>query len=173
MDIYKVDVTGADIFANNYGVVILYNNKYPYAYKFDPSLQKKIRKLASKGEYGVAYDRRIKPRLYCSIVFLLFKQISQEHQVHDSDFEIHFCNDFDGYQNVIIERLCHLTKTNFIFKDIHIDNYSFRRHSKSSKIQKYCLALSRNEYSGLSIINLDENDIHNLIAKKKLERKSW
>ena len=89
MDIYKIDVTGKDILSENFGIIILYNNKHAYAYKFSSAIQSEITENYRNGSFGYNINRQVKPRLYTSVVYLILKQISNENQNETKNYELH------------------------------------------------------------------------------------
>lgn len=172
MDVYKIDVTGDDILSKGYGVIVLYNSRYCYAYKFSSSLQSKICNYYKVGEYGIT-KRILKPRLYCAVLSKILHQISKEKVTHDEDFQLQICNDFDGHQNDIIQILKEHTKDLLVFGDITVDNYVFTRHPKKSKIQQLALTLGRGGWENISRVRIDESELHNLIAKRSCRKIRW
>lgn len=171
MDLYKIDVTGDDIFNKGYGIIVLYNNKQVYGYKFSSEMQSEIRNNFKGGCYGFSNSKIIKPRVYCAVLSLILKQVSEENQTHDEEFDLHLCNDFDGHQHDIIQFLKDITKNMLIFKDISTDNYHFTKHPKKSKIQKFSLQLSKGDWTEINKVKIDERELHKLIAKKKAKKK--
>ena len=173
IDIYKIDVTGFDILSKRYAIMVLYNKKYAYAYKFSAQLQSKIKELCKQGAYGIKKTRYVKPRIYSTVVYLILKQIYQDHPTNQEDFEIHFCNDFDGHQGYIVDRIRELTVKNNIFLDISVDNYSFRKHPKNSSIQQLGLRLSKGDWTDIHKALITDSEIHNLLVRKRNRKKNW
>ena len=173
MDIYKIDITGDDLLSKGYGVIVLFNNEHPYAYKFSSSLQAEIRNYFNKKLYGFENKKILKPRAYSAILGLLLRQISKENQTETKNFDLHICNDFDGHQNDIIHLLKENATKMFIFGDITSDNYHFRKHSKKSKIQQLAIQVSRGNWTGINKVKIDRKEFHSLVAKKKFKKRKW
>lgn len=167
MDIYKIDVTGPDPFKKGYGIIVLYNQKHPYAFRLPSSLQSEIRRLFNNGFYKFDNKFILKPRTYSSILFLILEQIAKENQTHDTDFDLHLCNDFDGHQNDIAHLLKNMCLNNLIFKEFSIDNYHFRKHPKKSMIQQLALQVGKGDFTGINKVKIDSSRLHSLISKKK------
>lgn len=173
MDLYEIDVTGDDLLKKGYGIIVLYNNKYAYGYRLPSDLQKNIRKYHNEGRYGLKTTKILKPRAYCAILINILIKISTEHQTETSQFKLNICNDFDGHKSDIIQILRNETKIKMIFEEITADNYSFVKHPKKSKIQKYALRLYRGESDNLTKLKIDKEKIHDIIAKPKFKKEKW
>ncbi|MFT4343351.1 MAG: hypothetical protein ACMXYE_01240 [Candidatus Woesearchaeota archaeon] len=102
MDNYKIDVTGDDILSKNAGIVIVYNNKFVYGFKFNSHLQNTIRNNFQKNLYCFSNKKILKPRIYCAVVTLILKKIQIDHYTDPTSFQLNICNDFDGHSNDII-----------------------------------------------------------------------
>lgn len=169
MDVFKVDVTGQDIFTRNYAIIVLVNDKHAYAYKFPNELQRKIWGYFRAGVYGV--DCKIKPRTYTVVLYLILKNIAKEVYISDSEFSFQICPDMDGNQGYIIELLKTLSFD--LFKEFTSDNYTFTKHNKKSKIQQLAEQVSRDDWTAVNKVNINEDDLHNLLAKKKYRKNCW
>lgn len=173
MDLYQIDVTGDDLLDKGYGIIVLYNKKYAYAYRFSSEIQAEIRNNFNSDNYGIT-KKMLKPRAYSCVVYLILKRIHREHSLMEtSDFHMEICDDFWNHENDIIQMLRDLTVRNLIFEDINKDNYTFTKHNKRSKIQTLAIQLGRGEWIGISKVDINKDDLHNLIAKKQFKKKSW
>jgi len=173
MDIYNIDVTGDDLFAKNFGIIVVYNNSHVYAFKFASDLQKRIRGLFNNYEFGFENKHILKPRIYCAILTLILKHIGITNKTNKNDFLLNMCNDFDGHNNDIVALLKENLSSENVFLKFDSNNYYFVRHHKKSLIQESAQKVYRGNWKNITKINLNEKEIFNLIAKPKFKKDNW
>ncbi len=176
MDLYEIDVTGEDIFAKGYGILILFkgddNKSHAFGYRFSSDIQAEIKKLALKGSYGTPYNVHFKIRVYTTIICFILKAISRICYPSDSNFKFHICPDFAGHESAIIERIKNKT-VGHLFSSINADNYIFKSHNKKSKIQQLAEKLSKGDFTEIHKLIIDRNELHNSLATKKNRKGKW
>lgn len=173
MDTYNIDVTGDDLFAKNSGIIVVYNNSKVYAYKFSSDIQKHIRDLFNKNQFGFTNKHILKPRIYCAVLTLILKYISAYNRTNKKDYILNMCNDFDGHGNDIIAILKENLIIEKIFLQLTSDNYLFVRHPKKSLIQVSAENVYRGIWDNITKIIINEKELFNLIAKPKSKKDKW
>lgn len=173
MDSYKIDVTGDDILSKNAGVIVTYNNKRVYAFKFSCDVQKNIRENYQQGNYCLNSKKILKPRVYCAVLAIILRRIAQENYTEQKNYQLNICKDFDGHEVNIISILKEHTNQLNIFEELDANNYSFCRHPKKSLIQQSAQKIYHSNWEEISRVNIEEKELHYLIAKPKCRKKKW
>lgn len=173
MDNYKVDVTGHDLLKSNSAIIVVYNNKYIYAYQLNEKIRCKILEFFRTKKYGFNNHKILKPKVYAAILSLIIKQILIEQNAYTDDYHFDLCNDLDGHSQDIIQYL----KNNFtnlnLLNDFNCNKYLFVRHPKKSLVQQSGLNIKNGNWDEIIKIKFEENLLHNLIAKNNFKNNKW
>jgi len=148
---FEIDVSGEDIFCHNYTVVVAdKNNGIIKGYKFNGDLIQILKSRRGEGKYRYPLSKEgnalFKIRLYCIIIYYLFRDIDFRDMDHEIKLEI--CRDFQGHEQNItsnlksfLEENLHLkisTKYVKLPKDSNADKYAYlMRKDTSNKIKGY------------------------------------
>ena len=173
MDSYKVDVTGDDLLSKGAGVIVVYNNEYVYAYKFDSSMQKNIRDNFNGKRYGFSNKKILKPRVYCAVLTTILEKISREHNTDTKRFVLDICRDFSGQEQNIIDILREHVISLRLFEALTSDNYLYVKHPKKSIVQVSAQKVWNKDWVGIEKVEIQATRLHNLIAKPKARKKKW
>lgn len=104
---FEVDISGADIFHDDYVICIADGNGIIKGFKFNRKLSNELVEKWVRGKYKYKHSANkqgiFKVRLYCIIVYYLFKEILTCKEV-----DLCLCRDFSGRENEIKQNLYYL-----------------------------------------------------------------
>lgn len=163
---FEIDVSGSDIFAHGYTIVVAEagNGRRMLAHKFADAVVQVLRARHGQGEYRYPNSKRgksdLKIRLYCVAIYYLFKELKRRHKFKDANLDV--CRDFSGNEADIKQSLQHLLgsrlglriNVNFVKlpKGSIADKYSSAiRRDKSNRLKKFCLELGVSEFEAFLV----------------------
>jgi hypothetical protein len=157
---FEIDVSGEDIFSNNYTIVIADKNNFIRGFKFDRKLIQTLRARQGEGKYRYSTSRYgktlLRVRLYCIIIYYLFKNVTFKNKKEELNLEI--CKDFHGHEKDITSNLKYFLE-DLLKLNIHI---KYIKLSKGSNADRYA-GLMRNDiknkvkgYVKISLENIEK-----------------
>ncbi len=159
---FEIDVSGEDILNRDYTIVVADKNDIIRGFKFDSSLIQILRARYGQGKYrysvSAAGKSLFRVRLYCIIVFYLFKSI----EFKDKEINLEICRDFQGHENDITSNLRFFLEQKLGLKI----NIVYGRLPRESNADKYAFLMrkdSKNQIKGYVGINLE--DIEKFLEK--------
>ena len=115
---FEIDVSGEDIFTNDYTIVIADKNNLIRGFKFERSLIQILRTRFGEGRYRYLPSHQGKAlfriRIYCIVIYYLFKNINFKNQTKEINLEI--CRDFQGHEKDINSNLKYFLEAKLGFK---------------------------------------------------------
>src|SRR4030042_4712673 len=145
---FEIDVSGEDIFDRDYTIVVADENNLVKGFKFTRQLVQTLRARQGEGRYRYPLSRHGKSmfrvRLYCIIVYYLFKSL----KIEGKERSLEICRDFQGHEKDItsnlkyfLEKLLGLKveiKYVKLPKESNADKYAFlMRNDVKNKIEGY------------------------------------
>ncbi len=164
----EIDVSGADLFHENYVICASDSQGIIRGFKFSKEIINKLKKNWKKGKYNKCpYSPnagKFKVRIYRVVLRYLLKQIFKLN--NDKKVKVVFCNDFKGHENGISQSLEHVITQICKKKLISI---SCSRLTNNSDAHMYAYIMNKDKYNYLScFVNLKLKDIEKgLIFHKK------
>lgn len=106
----EIDVSGHDIFSENYAICLSAGDGRVKGFKFDGELIRELKKNWKNGKYDkYPYQQQnqgaFKTRIYCVIGKLLLGELFNG--FNDKVVGVHFCGDFPGHEDTIKASLNH------------------------------------------------------------------
>ena len=109
---FEIDVSGSDLLEKDYTIVIADNNDIIRGYKFDEKTIQVIKARYGEGRYRYKISSQgkafLKVRIYCIIIYYLFKDISEK--IKYKKLVLNICRDFQGHEKDIKSNLISLLK---------------------------------------------------------------
>lgn len=160
---FDIDVSGEDIFSQGYVVCIANKDGIIKGFKFTSDIARKIGQRHSEGIYNrYQYSKKgkatLKVRVYCVIIYLLFKSLGLK-----GSLELSICRDFDGKQEEIKSNL------NYLLKDklrINLQLIEFVKLSHDSNAHKYAYLMKKDNRNKLkTYVNINLEEIEQFLKK--------
>ena len=102
---FEIDVSGVDLLSKNYTIVIADKNNIIRGFKFSEDFIKKINSRYGEGKYRYQKSQHgkslLKIRIYCIVIYHLFKKI----KFKDQSVNLDICRDFHGHERDISSNL--------------------------------------------------------------------
>lgn len=129
---FEIDVSGEDILSKDYSICIASKDGVVRGFKFDSKLIQIIRLQQSEGKYRYGISRYgktlLKIRLYCIILYYLFKSINLKNE----ELNLKICRDFHGHEREINSNLKYFLKDkldlNINIRHLKLDKDSIAHH---------------------------------------------
>ncbi len=159
---FEVDVSGYDLFQEDYTICIANDTGIVKGFKFKQALISLLQENWEKGlyRYPQTINRRgiFKVRIYCIIIYHLFKAIDKIKEV-----ELVICKDFPGHQNDIKQNLRHFLEK---LAGKRITSIKFERLPNTSNAHGYAYLMSKDKYNLLpTYVTLELKDIEPFLRK--------
>lgn len=159
---FEIDVSGEDIFSSEYTICIADDNDIIKGFKFNKKLIQILRSRHGQGEYkyGISSKQKalFKVRVYCIIIFYLFKSIKNIRNI-----SLTICRDFDGKENDIDANLKYLLGTKL---GISIESIMHIKLKEDSKAHAYaCLMRKDFKNQMKTYIDITIKDIEEFLKK--------
>lgn len=162
---FEIDVSGSDIFKENFTICIANKDDDRIkGFKFKKELIDKILKNWKEGNYRYGYSDKqrafLKVRLYCIIVYYLFKSFDENLE----RISLTICRDFHGHVNDINQSLRYLIENKL---NVKIGSPRHQKLPKNSKAHWYAYMMHKDNANKLSIyVDIDKKDIEKFLIKK-------
>ncbi len=161
---FEIDVSGEDIFNKNYTICIANKDGIIKGFKFDSKLGQVINSRHGQGLYpkykkSNKGNASLKVRVYCIIIYFLFKSIKKKIK----NVNLAVCRDFSGRENDIKINL------EFLFTKLKIDlgDVMFVKLPSDSSADHYAgLMRQDNKNKMKTYVNITLKDIEKFLKKK-------
>ena len=159
---FEIDVSGEDILSHNYSIVVA-SNDIVKGFKLNRKLIQILRSRQGERKYRYALSVRgkslLKVRLYCIIVYYIFKSINLE--AHE-EIVINVCRDFYGHEREINSHLKYflqgLLGLNISLRYVHLP--------KGSKADRYAGLLRRDKKNQMECyVDIGLEDIEKFLIR--------
>ena len=161
--IFEIDVSGEDIFAKDYTIVIADKNDTIRGFKFNSkSIQDLVLNYSSnKYRYKVSKHGKVllKIRVYCVVIYYLFENL----KIRNKEITLEICRDFQGHEREITSQLKFFLENKLGLKI----NCIYLRLPKGSNADKYAYLMrkdTKNQIKGYITITLE--NIEKYLKKK-------
>jgi hypothetical protein len=162
---FEIDVSGSDIFEENY-VICIASNEIIKGFKFSKELVTQILERWKGNNYRYEYNKFetkrsfLKVRIYCIIIYYLFKSISEKPE----RISITICKDFYGHRGTINSNL------KFLLEDklgIKIGNPLHQRLQPFSLAHRYAKMMYGAEKNLLpTYVSISLEDLEKFLKKR-------
>lgn len=166
---FDIDVSGEDIFNADYTIVVADKNNIIFGYKFD---RKTIQIILSKYGQGLytkykeiskSKKATFKIRLYCIIIYFIFKCIYEKNKKLEPKITLNICKDFYGKTNDIESNLKYFLE---ILLNVKIIQFNHMKLPNNSNAHHYAYLLRKdfkNKYP--NYIKIDLKNIEEFLIK--------
>jgi hypothetical protein len=156
---FEIDVSGEDILNPDYTVCAAERGGRIKGFKMTSKLIGLISSRYGQGEYRYEKSKRgkssLKVRLYCIIVYSLFKALRPKRA------RLYLCRDFDGREEDIKSSLQHFLENLLL---VEIDAYLFSKLEKDSNAHKYAYLMRKDTKNRLdTYIKISIEDIERFL----------
>ena len=104
---FEIDVSGEDILNSDYTIVVANKDNLIRGFKFTKDLIKILNDRKGEGKYRYPLSKQgkafVRVRLYCIIIYYLFKDINIKNKKDEIRLEI--CKDFQGHEKDVTSNL--------------------------------------------------------------------
>jgi len=164
--IFDIDVSGEDLLSKDYTICISNNENITRGFKFSKTLVNKINRSA-KISYRFNYTDRgranLKVRIYCIIIYYLFKEIKPI--IKNNKIELNICKDFTG-KDIIIKQNLNYFLIECLKLNLNIENIFFCKLDKNSLAHKFSRVMRLDRYNlQKSYIKLNLSEIEKYLIK--------
>ena len=165
---FDIDVSGEDLLSKDYVICIASDNIIK-GYKITKTFVNIINSRFGQGIYKYEKSQKgkanLKVRIYCVILFYLFKSIHP--LIKNKSINLNVCRDFNGKDNQIKLNIQSLLITNLKLK-LDIDNLNFCKLKSDSSAHHYS-GLMRKDFKNQfkeNYVNIKIEDIEKYLIKE-------
>jgi hypothetical protein len=160
---FDIDVSGEDLLNKNYTICIANRDSLIKGFKFSEELVNIISSKYGQGAYRYTKSKRgkssLKVRLYCVVIYYLFKSLKIE-----GDVSLSICKDFDGREEDIKGNL-----RVFLEKKLNLsikDKYYFVKLNPESNAHKYAYLMRNDNKNKMNTyVNIPLEDLEKWLIK--------
>ena len=162
---FEIDVSGPDIFNDDYVICIADGEGVIKGFKFNRLLSDEIVQKWLRGKYryksSASKQGIFKVRLYCIIIYNLFKQIEDCKEV-----DLCICRDFQGRENEITQNLYYFLEK---IGKIKIKSLKYGKLPNDSDAHWYAYMMHKDKYNKLhTYTNIKIEEIECFLHKPKV-----
>lgn len=164
---FEIDVSGDDIFNDDYVICIANNDDIIKGFKFKKELIETLINNWEQKKYGYGHSDNqrafFKVKLYCVVIYYLFKSTKWQKRV-----SLTICRDFHGHKNDINNNLKYLLERKL---RIEIGSPRHEKLPNFSKAHRYANLMYKDTSNKLSTyVNISLEDIEKFLKKFKFKR---
>jgi hypothetical protein len=165
---FEIDVSGQDIFLENYTICIsCKEQKIIRGFKFNKDLIDKLISNWKKGNYKYNTSKKgqgfFKVRVYCIILYHLFKSINEK----PSKVSLTICRDFSGHKNDINQNLKYFLEKKLV---IEMGTPLHQKLPKDSGAHWYAYLMAKDNQNLLPYVNIGLEEIEEFLITPKGQR---
>lgn len=142
---FEIDVSGSDIFHDDYVICIADGNGVVKGFKFNKKFSDELVGKWVRGKYKYKHSANkqgiFKVRLYCIVVYNLFKHIE-----NCKEAELYICRDFHGRENEITQNLHYFLEKK---GNIKIKSLKYGKLPNDSDAHWYAYMMHKDKYNKL------------------------
>jgi len=159
---FEIDVSGADIFHDDYVICIANGDGIVKGFKFKKKLSDEIVSKWVRGKYRYEHSTNkqgiFKVRIYCIILYYLFKSIPDCREV-----DLFICRDFSGRENEISQSLRYFLEKR---AKIKIKSLVYGKLPPTSDAHWYAYMMSKDKYNKLhTYLDIKTEEIEEFLHK--------